>query len=413
MPERRFPEFEADGCWQKSEIRSHLTESRLKGNNGDVAKKITVKLWGKGVFEKQEARPGSPNTQYYRRKAGQFIYSKLDFLNQGFGIIPRHLDGYETTVDLPCFDVKKSLDVRFLLEYVKREDFYTKYGEMADGGRKAKRIQAETFMSLPIYLPKPREQQKVADCLASIDQLITSHSQKLDDLKAHKKGLIQQLFPTEGETQPKLRFPEFQGGKAWHVGTLNSISSVSSGGTPSRSKPEYWNGDIPWVSTTLVDFNIIESVNEYITKLGLQNSSAKIYPKGTILMAMYGQGKTRGQVAILGLPAAINQACGAITLNEGMNTGFVYQNLASRYEQIRQMANEGGQANLSAKLINEIPFFYPDPESGEQQKIANCLASIDKLITAEAQKIDALKTHKKGLVQQLFPALDDNFEVAT
>jgi len=138
--------------------------------------------------------------------------------------------------------------------------------------------------------------------------------------------------------------------------------------------------------------------------MGLENSSTKIYPKDTILMAMYGQGKTRGKVAILGIEATINQACAAITLKEGMNTDFVFQNLAARYDEIRGMSNQGGQKNLSGALIKKIPFFYPDIKSNEQQKIASTLTSLDQLIATENKKLEALQDHKKGLLQQLFPA---------
>ena len=153
VPRLRFPEFRDDGEWQEKALAMFLTESRTEGSAGDTAQKITVKLWGKGVFAKQEPIKGSENTRYYKRRAGQFIYSKLDFLNQAFGLVPVELDGFESTVDLPCFDIGEKLDPIFLLEYVKRDDFYKKNGEIADGGRKAKRIQADVFLSFPIALP--------------------------------------------------------------------------------------------------------------------------------------------------------------------------------------------------------------------------------------------------------------------
>src|ERR1051326_1237284 len=127
-PQRRFPEFREP--WEAWTIGDFLTESRIVGNDGFAARKITVKLWGRGVFEKFESLKGSENTQYYKRRAGQFIYSKLDFLNQAFGIIPEHLDGFESTVDLPCFDISDALNPRFLLEYVQRPSFYKKHGDM-------------------------------------------------------------------------------------------------------------------------------------------------------------------------------------------------------------------------------------------------------------------------------------------
>jgi len=172
-----------------------LVGSRVPGNAGDSARKLTVKLWGKGVFEKIEKMKGSENTRYYKRKAGQFIYSKLDFMNQAFGIVPDALDGFESTVDLPCFDVARSLDARFLLEYVKRKDFYNKHGDLADGGRKAKRIQTDVFLSFDILVPSFQEQQKIADCFSSLDDLIAAQAEKTTALKTHKAALMQQLFP--------------------------------------------------------------------------------------------------------------------------------------------------------------------------------------------------------------------------
>lgn len=206
---------------------------------------------------------------------------------------------------------------------------------------------------------------------------------------------------------PELRFPEFENDESWNTSTIEDVSSIASGGTPSRSKPNYWNGDIPWVSTTLINFNKIDRAKEFITELGLKNSSTKVFPEGTILMAMYGQGKTRGKVAVLDIKAAINQACAAISLKKGMNIAFVFQNLAARYDEIREISNQGGQKNLSATLIKKIPFSYPKSDSKEQQKIADCLSSLDDLIGAEFEKLDALKDLKKGLLQQLFPAVGE------
>ncbi|MDZ5038365.1 restriction endonuclease subunit S, partial [Clostridium perfringens] len=134
------------------------------------------------------------------------------------------MEGYESTVDLPCFDVSEELDVRFLLEYVQRTNFYKKYGEIADGGRKAKRIQVDTFLGFPMYVPRILEQQKIADCLSSLDDLIIAEDKKLEALKAHRKGLMQKLFPAEGKTVPEWRFPEFRDCGEWGIYSLGGIS---------------------------------------------------------------------------------------------------------------------------------------------------------------------------------------------
>jgi len=274
-------------------------------------------------------------------------------------------------------------------------------------GTALKQLPIGKLNNLELKLPELLdEQQKIADCLSSIGDRITAETQKLDTLKAHKKGLMQQLFPAEGETLPKLRFSQFRDVGEWINTSLGKVSKITSGGTPSRSNKDFWKGNIPWVTTSLIDFNTIFNTNEYISEVGLKGSSAKLFPKNTILMAMYGQGKTRGKVAILGIEATTNQACAAILLNKELDINFVFQNLASRYDEIRELSNRGGQENLSAGLIEAIYFSYPIDKS-EQQKIANCLSSLDELITAQTQKIDTIKTHKKGLMQQLFPALDE------
>ncbi len=197
VPRLRFPEFRNAGPWEMKRLGEFLTESKIRGNKGNVAKKLTVRLWGKGVFAKTTYIRGSENTQYYRRKAGQIIYSKLDFLNQAFGIIPLELDGYESTIDLPCFDVNDKADTFFILEYIKRGEFYKRVGDIADGSRKAKRIHQDTFLSSTVFFPSLPEQRKIADFLSSLDELIALEAQKLAALKAHKKGLLQQLFPQE------------------------------------------------------------------------------------------------------------------------------------------------------------------------------------------------------------------------
>jgi type I restriction enzyme S subunit len=180
--------------WEEEKLKNYLIESRIKGSSGDKAKKITVKLWGQGVYAKNEIREGSSNTQYYIRKEGQLIYSKLDFLNCAFGLIPKKLDGYESTVDLPCFNFIKDVNKELLLERIKQKNFYKKNGDIADGSRKAKRIHANTFLSYTLFFPSLEEQQKISNFLTSIDQKITQNNQALEEMKAFKKGLLQQMF---------------------------------------------------------------------------------------------------------------------------------------------------------------------------------------------------------------------------
>ncbi|WAX71370.1 restriction endonuclease subunit S [Gallibacterium anatis] len=193
FPEIRFPEF--TDAWEKCKVGDFLEESRIEGTNGKIAKKLTVKLWGKGVIEKPEIYQGSQATNYYIRKVGQFIYGKLDFLNQAFGIIPAHLDGYESTLDSPAFDLSKNLNSDFFLYYVCRENFYLYQGIIANGSRKAKRIHTETFFNMPLILPSSfSEQQKIGNLFKQLDRLITLHKRQHEHYQLLKKALLQQMF---------------------------------------------------------------------------------------------------------------------------------------------------------------------------------------------------------------------------
>jgi type I restriction enzyme, S subunit len=197
---------------------------------------------------------------------------------------------------------------------------------------------------------------------------------------------------------PRLRFPEFK--DDWEQVTIEEIASVSSGGTPSRSEPSFWNGDIPWVTTSEIGQCEIYESAEKITKKGLENSSAKLFKKDTILLAMYGQGKTRGQVSILKIEATTNQACAAITLKSNYNPEFIYYFLFKEYEQLRLLSNDGSQKNLSAGLIKQ--YIVPKTLIAEQEKIASFLGSIDTRLTQLRRRHELLQTYKQGVMQKIF-----------
>ena len=201
--------------WELRPLSKHLTESRIPGTNGAIAKKLTVKLWNKGVFEKREVHEGSESTTYYKRKAGQLIYSKLDFLNCAFGIIPDHLNDYESTQDLPCFDIS-NVDPYYLLTYVTQRNFYTHFGMIADGGRKARRVGPEDMLSFPLIYPSLPEQEKIAEILSAQDKLIALKEKLIEKKKLQKKALMQQLLTG------KKRVPGFSG--EWKTIKLSQIS---------------------------------------------------------------------------------------------------------------------------------------------------------------------------------------------
>jgi type I restriction enzyme, S subunit len=398
VPKLRFPEFRGAEGWEEKALSEFMSESRLPGSKGNVAKKITVKLWGNGVFEKNDAIQGSINTQYFRRKAGQFIYSKLDFLNQAFGIIPPILDGFESTVDLPCFDFTDGLSPGFLLEYVKRRDFYERLGETADGSRKARRIHAETFLSFPIALPIPAEQHKIAECLSSVDEMMAAQARKVDALKTHKKGLMQQLFPREGETQPHLRFPEFQNAGEWEETKLGKHVKIQSGYSPSGYVLSS-NGEYAFVKVE--DLN--NCIKYQVSGREFCDDSNGVVPMNSILFPKRGAAIELNKIRITATEILIDTNLMALTPKEGLKAEFLYYFLSN--VGLSHIADTSTIPQINNKHI--IPFDLRLPAEAEQQRIATCLSSLDALITAETQKLEALKTRKKGLMQQVFPSPEE------
>ncbi|MFJ7482845.1 restriction endonuclease subunit S [Bacillus thuringiensis] len=396
VPKLRFPEFNNEADWKKKYIGEYLKESRIKGNKGDTAKKLTVKLWGQGVFEKKETLKGSQNTQYFRRKSGQFIYSKLDFLNQAFGIVPNYLDGYESTVDLPCFDVSENINVRFLLEYVQRTNFYKKYGEMADGGRRAKRIQVDTFLGFPIYTPNLKEQQKIASCLSSLDGLINAEDKKLKALKVHKKGLMQKMFPADGKTVPEWRFPEFRDSGEWEECTFGDMATFFNG-RAFKQDELLQSGKY----RVLRVGNVFSNNSWYYSNLELDEN--KYCENGDLL---YAWSATFGPKIWHGEKVIYHYHIWKVSRNKDVAQKFLFVLLDRETEKMKsQSANGLGLLHITKGTIENWKCYKPKFE--EQEKIADCFSSIDTLITSQAEKIESLKKHKKGLIQGLFPSIEE------
>lgn len=183
----------SQNVWEQRKPKNYLRESRILGSTGVDAKKLTVKLWGKGVVEKKESISGSSNTRYYIRHAGQLMYGKLDFLHAAFGIVPKELDKYESTADSPAFDIIDG-NPKFLLESFLRKEFYLRNGQRANGSRKAKRIHEKDFLEMPILVPHKSEQTKIGNLINSLDKTITLHDKKIQYLKQLKRGLLQKMF---------------------------------------------------------------------------------------------------------------------------------------------------------------------------------------------------------------------------
>ncbi|MFN8968227.1 MAG: restriction endonuclease subunit S, partial [Pseudanabaena sp.] len=220
-------------------------------------------------------------------------------------------------------------------------------------------------------------------------------------LKAHKKGLMQQLFPVEGETLPKLRFPEFRDAGEWVIKKLGEVCDCI---VPGRDKPKSFTGDIPWV--TIPDIQGLR-INSSLNRLGLSKNEikecgAKIVPKDSVIMSCVG---TFGLVSICDQDLVINQQLHAWIPSPKINNYYLAYCLILQKEQMERMATNTTIAYLNKSTCNAITI--PLASLPEQKKIADCLTSIDEAIAAQSQAIDLLKLHKKGLMQQLFPSVEE------
>ncbi|RHR36993.1 restriction endonuclease subunit S [Eubacterium sp. AF19-12LB] len=394
-PQVRFKGFNDD--WEQRKVGEFLTESRESGHKGDVAHKMTVKLWGKGVYEKNET--GSANTQYFTRHAGQFIYSKLDFLNCAFGVVPEELDSLETTADVPAFDCD-GVNPYFMFYTAIQPIFYEKNGMIADGSRKAKRIHANTFLEMPFFVPSLTEQNKIVNLLSELDHLITLHQRKCDKLQKIKKSMLEKMFPQNGMKKPEIRFKGFN--DDWEQRKVSETAEIAAGGTPSTSVSEYWEPkEVPWLSSGEVHKKYVTYTDDMISKLGLSNSSAKMIKENSILIALAGQGKTRGTVAINRISLSTNQSIAAMTFNDDIIPEFVFSNLENRYDEIRAMSSgDGSRGGLNKQLVGNIVIPYTIIE--EQRKIGAYFENLDNLITLHQRKLEKLKYIKKSMLENMF-----------
>lgn len=252
--------------------------------------------------------------------------------------------------------------------------------------------------------PLELEQQKIAECLNSVDELIAAQARKVDALKTHKKGLMQQLFPREGETQPRLRFPEFQNAGGWVVSELGRVSDVRDG---THDSPSFFPTGLPLVTSKnlrpdgVLDLENVSLISE--EDYEQINKRSKV-TAGDILFGMIG---TIGNPVLIKSEGFAIKNVALIKEVGSLSNAFLVQLLKSEYvAAIFAVLNTGNsQKFIALGKIRGLP--VPIPSLSEQQRIASCLSSLDDLITAESQKLEALKTHKKGLMQQLFPSPEE------
>ena len=414
IPELRFPEFVKDEEWEEKKLDEVATILKGKGiSKSDVVKNGNLPCIRYGELYTHYHETIDEIKSYTNLEADDLVFSQANDV-----IIPA---SGETQIDIATAScvLKNGIALGGDLNIIRTKvngvflSYYLNNAKRKDIAQLAQGISVvhlypNQLKTLVLNIPNPVEQQKIASCLSSLDELITAHSQKLAALKDHKKGLMQNLFPQEGETVPKWRFPEFEEDGDWEEKKLGSICEVITKGTTPQ---EFSKTGIRFIKIeAFKDNHIIPEkcmfVNEDTHNKELKRSILK---ENDILFAI--AGATIGKVNIVKkdiLPANTNQALSILRLKEKENQNFILHILKSEIMQgyIQKSISVGAQPNLNLEQMGSFSFAYPE-NLKEQQKIAEFLSALDDLITAQAEKIEQLKLHKKGLMQGLFPKTND------
>jgi len=400
-PRLRFPEFRGTKGWEEIKIGSIATILKGKG----IAKSDVVT-----DGERPCIRYGELYTRY--GEVIDTVYSRTNaplsdlFISHGNDvIIPA---SGETKLDIAkasCV-IHDGVALGGDLNVLRTDHNGVFLSYFLNGSKRfeiAKVAQGDTVVHLyPSQLqeifvaaPEPAEQQKIADCLTSLDELIAARGRKVEGLKAHKRGLIQQLFPSEGETRPRLRFPEFRNAPEWSEEKLGNLVDIRSGNSPSHYQLSK-TGAYPFVKVEDLN-NCVKyqsEAREYST------DTSGIIPSRSLIFPKRGAAIELNKIRLNAREILMDTNMMALTPNGELRIEFLFYCIS--HIGLSQIADSSTIPQINNKHI--IPFKVVVPSPDEQQRIDDCLSSLDIQIASESDRLAALKTHKQGLMQQLFPA---------
>jgi len=412
VPELRFQEFQKNGEWRPlklSELSDRITEK--VGEKRLTTVSITA---GEGFVSQIEKFSrdisGKQYKNYIRLRRGEYSYNKGNSKRFAQGCVYK-LKEFEEVAAPSAF-----ISFRFKAPFV--ADFFHGYFESNAHGKQLLRyitsgarsdgllnIKVEDFFGIILPTPEEKsEQQKIADCLSSIDELVIAQSQKLQALKSHKKGLMQLLFPSEGETVPKLRFPEFRNTEEWGEYLLDEVATFLKGKGISKSEVAV-DGKLPCIRYGQLYTIYGETIDEVVSHTNVSADNLVLSQSNDVIIPA--SGETQLDIATASCVKKSGIALGGDlnVIRSNHNGVFLsYYFNGAKKKSIAQMAQGVVVIHLYSSQLKKLQMNLPSIQ--EQQKIADCLPSINELVTAQTQKIEALKSHKKGLMQQLFPSVD-------
>lgn len=408
VPRLRFPEF-AGHPIRDLELADATAASTERSGDGHAASQIMGVSKVAGIVPMEERIVAADTARYKFVRKDWFAYNPMRL---NIGSIARWQGDKDILVspDYVVFKCKSSgphrLDPAYL-DHFRRSDAWEEFvSEKGDGSVRV-RIYYKDLARLQLPLPSYPEQRKIAECLDAVDALIAAQGRKVEALKAHKKGLMQQLFPQEGETQPRLRFPEFEGAGEWGSTILGSLSEVVRGGSPRPIDGFLTNAadGLNWLKIGDVDKD-----SKYVTKTADKVrrealTKTRIVNSGDLILS---NSMSFGRPFILQISTCIHDGWIAVRkIDENIIRDFLYYFILSQGSQDYFVGNAAGSGvqNLNAGIIKSLPVQFP--RRAEQERIAGALDTLDDLIAAETRKLDKLKTHKNGLMQQLFPQVGE------
>jgi type I restriction enzyme S subunit len=416
VPKLRFPDFRGTGAWTTKTLGSVARISTEKvGDKAAIPMSITS---GVGLVSQMDKFgriiAGSSYGNYLLLQKDDFAYNKSATKEFPEGFIALYSGDDLAAVPnsiFTCFRIKGESPVPQYLNYLFLGNLHgrwlRKFIEVGARAHGSLSINEDDLLALPVPLPSGKnsvaEQQKIAECLSSVDEVIAAQARKLDALKTHKKGLMQQLFPREGETQPRLRFPEFQNAGEWEETRLANLGELVSGLTYSPDDVRE-SGLLVLRSSNVQNGEIALDDNVYVDP-AIKGANLS-QPNDILICVRNGSKALIGKSALIpeGLPTCTHGAF--MTVFRARTPRFVFQLFqTARYQ--KQVAGDLGATinSINGSQFLKYTFFVPKP--AEQHRIATCLSSLDALIAAETQKHAALQRHKRGLMQQLFPSPEE------
>jgi type I restriction enzyme S subunit len=405
-PKLRFPEFRDSLGWKEKFLREALSPVvREKQKPATHYTGLGLRSHGKGTFLKDNEDPKKNAMDYLYEVKRDDLIVNITFAWEGAIAIARPADeGALVSHRFPTYTFERAVAIPEFFQYIiSTKKFVYDLGVISPGGAGRNRVlNKNDFLKLTTFLPEVDEQQKIAECLSALGELIGAESQKLDALKAHKKGLLQQLFPREGETLPRLRFPEFQNEPEWEEKKLGDIAVFFKGKGISKAEIDQ-NGKQPCIRYGELYTRYGEVIESVYSRTNIPASDLFLSRKNDVIIPA--SGETKEDIAKASCVMRDDVALGGDlnVIRTDRNGVFLsyYLNGPKKLD-IAKVAQGHTVVHLYPSQLEKLEMVIP--KGPEQQKIADCLSSLDELIAAQEPIIEALKTHKQGLIQQLFPS---------